>query len=107
MIAGQNFFHQRVKNDLKTYANTGKIATGQVDDYTTSCLLDYPYFKEHYKVIAINLSKQQTLDDDLKKIQRINFTGSLARTEGETIYFIIEEAKITNLDFSKGTVRVL
>ena len=46
-----------IKNDLETYDNR-KIATGQGDDYTTGCLLDYPYFKQHYKLIAIDLSKQ-------------------------------------------------
>ena len=42
---GRNFFNQPIKNDLKTCDNIRKIATGQGDDYTTSCLLDYPYFK--------------------------------------------------------------
>ena len=46
---GANFFHQPIENDLKTYDNIRKIVTGQEDDYTTGCLLDYPYFKEHYK----------------------------------------------------------
>ena len=41
----RNFFNQPIKNNLKTYHNIRKIATGQGDDYTTSCLLDYPYFK--------------------------------------------------------------
>ena len=45
MIDGKNF--------LRTYDNTWKIVTGQGNDYTTGCLLDYPYFKEHYKLIAI------------------------------------------------------
>ena len=53
-----------------------KIATGQGDDCTTSCLLDYPYFLEHYKLIAIDLSKQQRLDADPKAMQQINFTGN-------------------------------
>ena len=46
------------------HENIGKIATGQGDDYTTGCLLDYPYFKENYKMIAIDSSKQQILDAD-------------------------------------------
>ena len=57
MIDGRNFFDQPIKNDLKTY-NIGKIATSENDDYTTGCLLDYPYFKNYYKLIAIDLSKQ-------------------------------------------------
>ena len=57
MIDGRNLFDQPIKNDLKTY-NIGKIATSEDDDYTTWCLLDYPYFKNYYKLIAIDLSKQ-------------------------------------------------
>ena len=57
MIDGRNFFDQPIKNDLKTY-NIGKIATSEDDDYTTGCLLDYSYFKNYYKLIAIDLSKQ-------------------------------------------------
>ena len=48
----------------KTYENIRKITTGQGDDYTTGCLLDYSYFNENYKLIAIDLSKQQALDAD-------------------------------------------
>ena len=57
LIDGRNFFDQPIKNDLKTYDNIRKIATGQGDDYTPGCLLDYPYFKKYYKLIAIDLSK--------------------------------------------------
>ena len=57
MRDGRNFFDQPVKNDLKTYDNIQKITIGQGDDYTTSCLLDYPYFKKYYKLIATDLSK--------------------------------------------------
>ena len=70
MIDGQNFFDKPIRNDFKTYGNISKIATGQDDDYTTGCLLDWPYFKEYYKLIAINLSKQQKLDADPKAIQQ-------------------------------------
>ena len=80
---------------------------GKGDDYTTGCLLDYPYFKKHYKLIAIDLSKQQTLDADPKAIQQINFTGNRDKAEGSTIFFIIEEVKETVLDFSERTVEVL
>ena len=93
MIDGRIFFDEAVKNDLKTYDNIRKIATGQTDDYTTGCLLDYPYFKEYYKLITIDLSKQRKLDTDLKAIQQINFPGNLNRAEGATVFFIIEERK--------------
>ena len=61
------------------YENIRKIATGQEDDYTIGCLLDYSYSKEQYKMIAVDLSKQQALDTDLKAIQQINFTANLDR----------------------------
>ena len=63
MINGENFFDQPVKNKV-TYENIREIAIDQGDDYTTGCLLDYPYFTDTYKMIAIDLSKQQALDAD-------------------------------------------
>ena len=61
----------------KTYENIRKIAIGQGDDYTTGCLLDYSYFKENYKMIAIDLIKQQELGGDPRAIQQINFKANL------------------------------
>ena len=57
MIDGKNFFDQPVKNNKGTHENIRKIATGQGDDYTTGCLLDYIYFKNYCKMIAVALSK--------------------------------------------------
>ena len=93
-----------VQNDIGTYGNIQKISTGQGDDNTTDFLLDHNYFKEHNKVIAIDLSKQQELDSDPKAIKQINFTGNLENQS--IILFITEEAKQTFLDFSQGTVKV-
>ena len=62
MIDGKNFFDQPINSMIKTYENIRKIAIGQRDDYTTSCLLDYTYSEKCYKMIAIDLSKQQALD---------------------------------------------
>ena len=84
-----------------------KIATGQGDGYTAGCLLDYSYFMDTYKIIAVDLSKQQALDADPRAIQQINFTANLDRAGNTRIYFILEEAKETILDFSQGTVKVL
>ena len=56
MIDGKFLFDQAINSDIKTYENVRKIATGKGDDYTTGCLLDYSYFKDHYKMIAIDLS---------------------------------------------------
>ena len=100
MNEGKNFFNQPVKNSMKTYHNIRKIVTGQGDDYTTGCLLDYNYFKEYYKMIAIDLSKEQALDAEPKAIQQINFTRNLDQAAGATIFFIIDEGKETILDFS-------
>ena len=107
MINGENFFDQSIKNKKVTYENIRKIATGQGDDYTTGCLLDYPYFVDTYKMIAVDLSKQQALDADPRAIQQINFTANLDRLGDTRVYFILEEAKETILDFSQGTVKVL
>ena len=90
MIDGKNFFDQPVKNDKVTYENIRKIATGQGDDYTTGCLLDYIYFKNYYKMIAVDLSKQQALDADAKAIQHVNFTANLDRAGNTRFYFILE-----------------
>ena len=90
MIHGENFFDQPRKSNKITYENIRKIATGQGNDYTTGCLLNYQYIKDYYKMIAIDLSKQQALDADSRAIQQIN------TIKIETI-----------LDFSQGTVNVL
>ena len=68
VINGENFFDQPIKNNKITYDNISKIATGQGDDYTTGCLLDYPYIANTYKMIAVDLSKQQALDADPRAI---------------------------------------
>ena len=107
VINGENFFDQPIKNNKITYDNIRKIATGQGDDYTTGCLLDYPYFTDTYKMIAVDLSKQQALDADLRAIQQINFTANLDRAGNTRVYFILEEAKETIIDFSQGTVKAL
>ena len=70
------------------------------DDYTTGCLLDYPYFRDHYQMIAIDLSTKQALDADPRAIQQINFTANLDRG-GNTC------RSKTVLDFSQETVNVL
>ena len=107
IIDGRNFFHQPINSMTKTYESIRKIATGQGDDYTTGCLLDYSYCKNHYKMIAIDLSKQQALDVYPTAIQQITFAANLDRTGNTTMFFIIKEAKETVLDFSQGTVKVL
>ena len=83
MINGENFFDQPVKDNKVTYENIKNVG----------CFLDYPYFKDSYKMIAIDLSEQQALDADPRAIQQINFTANLDRAGNTRIYFILEEAK--------------
>ena len=61
----------------------------------------YPYFSEHYKLIAIDLSKQQGLDADLKLIKQINFTRNLDWDGSTTMFFITEEVKETKLNLKE------
>ena len=102
MIDCINIFDRSINSVNKTYENIRRTATGQGDDFTTGCLLDYSYFKENSKMIAIDLSKQQALDADPRAIQQINFTANLDRAGNTTMFFIIEQAKETGLDFSQG-----
>ena len=107
-IDGKIFFDQPIKNNKKTYENNTKIATTQGDDYTTGCLLDYAYVREIYKMIAVDLSKQQGLDAHPRAIQQIDFTANLDRGNNNTrIFLILEEAKEIVLNLSQGTVKVL
>ena len=98
-----NFFDQPVKSDIRTYDNIRKSVTGQGD---TTQLQHKLSNKKQHKLIAIDLSKQQALDAELKSIQQINFTGNLDRDNGATVFFITEVAKETVLDLSQGTVKV-
>ena len=103
----KTFFNQPVKDNKVTYENIRKVATGQGDYYTTGCFLDYPYFKDSYKMIAVDLSKQNELDANPKLNQQINFTANLDSAGNTRIFFFLEEAKETRLNFSQGTVNVL
>ena len=105
MKNGENFFDQLIKTNKVTYENIRKIATAQGDHYTTGCLLDYPYVKDYYRMIDVDLSKQQALDPTA--IQQINFTANLDRAGNTRIYFILEEVRETTLTFSQGTLKVL
>ena len=92
---------------MKTYDTIRKITAGQGYVYASGCLQNHNYFKKHYSLIAIDLSKQQVLDTGPKAIQQINLTKNLSGVNNRIIFFIIEEAKETVSDFSKGTVKVL
>ena len=100
MVDDRNFVDHTINSLNKTYKNIRRFATGQGDDYITSCMLGYTYFKKNYKLIAIDLSKQRALDADPRAIQQISFTENLEREGNITIFFIIEKAKETVFQFS-------
>ena len=89
MINGENFFDQALKDNKVTYENIRKVAIGKRDDYINGCLLDYQYFRDSYKMIAVDLSRQQALDANPRAIQQINFTANLDRAGDTRIYFIL------------------
>ena len=105
------FYHdQPINNPIKQYDEIRKISTGQGDEYTTGCLLDYFYFRKNYGLLAAYLSKQKALYVDSRAIQQIIFTGKIKAAVANTrivIFYILEKSKETILEFSKGTTKVL
>ena len=93
---------------MKQYDEIRKVSTGYDDDCTTGCLLDYAYFKDNYRLIAVDLSKQKALDADPRAIQQIVFQGVVGGANNTKIrlYTILEKSKETILEFAKGTVKV-
>ena len=79
LIDGRNFLDQPINDLIKQYDEIRKTATGQGEDYTKECLLNYHYLKDHYNLIAADLSKQKKLDADSRAIQQIEFYGMLKR----------------------------
>ena len=77
LVDGTNFCDQSINDQIKKYNEIRKTTTGQGDDYTMGCLLDYQYFKDHYQLIAVDLSKQKELDADSRAVQHIEFYGML------------------------------
>ena len=108
-IDGRNFYDQPINDSIKQYDEVRKISTGQGDDYTTGCLLDFAYFEKNYRLIAVDLSKQKALDADPRAIQQIVFQGVVGGVVGTKIrlYTILEKSKETILESAKGTVKVL
>ena len=105
LIDGRNFYEQPINDQIKKYDEIRKIATGKGDDYTTGCLLDYQHFKDHYQLIAVDLSKQKQLDADPRGIQQIDFHGKLETNS--QVCTVLEKSKGTVLEFYKGTAKVL
>ena len=95
----------QLMDSIKQYDEIRKISIWQGDDYTTGCLLDFAYFEENYKLIAVDLSKQKALGANSRAIQQIVFTGKASA--GAIIYYILEQSKETKLEFSTGTTKAL
>ena len=94
LIDGKSFFDLPAKNEEEAYEKIIEMSNN--NDYTTGNLLDFAYFKKHYKLIAIDLSKQTKLKDP----QQISFIGKLLAARGATMFFIIEKSEETTLNFS-------
>ena len=97
------FFDLPIKTEEKAYEKIIDISRN--NEYTTGNLLDYGYFKKYYKLIAIDLSKQQVLQENEDLIQQINFVGRLE--EEANVFIIIEKKERTILEFSKNVSKVL
>ena len=90
------FFDLPIKTEEEAYEKIVDISRN--NEYTTGNLLDYHYFKKYYKLIAIDLSKQQVLQENEDLIQQINFIGKLE--EAANVFIIIEKKENTILEFS-------
>ena len=104
IIDGRNFYDNPIEGDIEKYRELKKIMIGKGEYYTTGSLLDFDYFKKHYKLVAVDLSKQKELDVDPRAIQQIEFKYILETNS--TIYWVLEKSKETILEFYKGTIKV-
>ena len=104
IIDGRNFYDNPIESDIEKYRELKKVMIGKAEDYTTGSLLDVNYFNKHYKLVAVDLSKQKELDADPRAIQQIEFKYMLGTNS--TIYWVLEKSKETILEFYKGTVKV-
>ena len=105
LIESRNFYDQPINDQIKKYDEIRKIATGKGDHYTTGCLLYYQYFKDHYQLIVVDLSKQKELDANPRAIQQIEFYEKLGINS--QVCTVLEKSKETVLEFYKGTAKVL
>ena len=104
IIDGRNFCDNPIESDIEKYRELKKVMIGKGEDYTTGSSLDFNYFDKHYKLVAVDLSKQKELDADPRAIQQIEFKYMLGTNS--TIYWVLEKSKETILEFYKGTVKV-
>ena len=104
IIDGRNFYDNPIESDIEKYRELKKVMIGKGEDYTTRSVFDFNYFYKHYKLVAVDLSKQKELDADPRAIQQIEFKYMLGTNS--TIYWVLEKSKETILEFYKGTVKV-
>ena len=104
IIDGKNFYDNPIESDIEKYRELEKVMIGKGEDYTTGSLLDFNYFDKHYKLVAVDLSKQKELDTDPRAIQQIEFKYVLGTNS--TIYWVLQKCKETILEFYKVTVKV-
>ena len=104
IIDGRNFYDNPIENNSEKYRELKKVMIGKGEDYTTGSLLDCNYFIKHYKLVAVDLSKQKELDVDPRAIHQIEFKNTLETNS--TIYWVLEKSKETISEFYKGTVKV-
>ena len=104
LIDRRNFHDQPIDELIKQYDKVRKVSTGKGDDCNTGCLLDYAYFKDNYRIIAVDLSKQKALDADQQIVFQV--VGGAHNTKIR-LYTILEKSKETVLKFYKGTAKVL
>ena len=105
LIDGNAFFALPIKNIEETYEKIIQI-TDHSSYYRRGNLLDCEYFKEHYKLIAIDLSKQIELEnEDIK--QQINFIGNLEHDDGAVMFFIIEKSEETIIEFLQNYASIV
>ena len=104
IIDGRNFYDNPIESDIEKYRELKKVMVAKGEDYSTGSLLDYNYFKKHYKLVAADLSKQKELDADPRAIQEIEFKYILGTNS--TIYWVLEKSKETILEFYKGNIKV-
>ena len=104
IIDGRNFYDNPIESDIEKYRELTKVMIGKGEANTTGSLFDFNYFDKHYKLVAVDLSKQKELDADPRAIQQTEFKYMLGTNS--TVHWVLEKSKETILEFDKGTVKV-
>ena len=104
IIERRNFYDNPIENNIEEYRELKKVMIGKGEDYTTGSLLDFNYCNKHYKLVAVDLSKQKELGADPTAIQQIEFMYMIGTSS--TIYWVPEKSKETILEYSKINCKV-